>query len=229
MSHRNKKSCLRNFKPGTPEYIVGHACWQTGRGRQPSLSYGDIKNPKEAYRAAYGEICTSLNDFLQQVGVLADLILDSDGADCGRELFEAGKYAEAIPHLERAAGQWSDVEYPYMLAKAYFQKEEPDFDASIEAFLQALQRSDAVIYGDTAKWVYEGLGDVLKAAGRSDAAALCQQIVGVLAQNPEAQIKSSDLMLLQGQLNTIARLRNTAADADTRSSSNLGLGLGSEG
>jgi hypothetical protein len=46
------KSSLKNLKPGTAAYVVAHAEWKASRGKGPSLTFGNMKNPKEVL-----EIC----------------------------------------------------------------------------------------------------------------------------------------------------------------------------
>lgn len=48
----HKNSCLSQLKPGSAAYVVAHARWKRSRGRNPSLPYGNEKNPLNALALA---------------------------------------------------------------------------------------------------------------------------------------------------------------------------------
>lgn len=59
-----KKRDLNVFKEGTALYVVAHAEWRKSRGgRRPSMTYGDIRNPGEAYRTAVAFVCEGAEFF----------------------------------------------------------------------------------------------------------------------------------------------------------------------
>ncbi len=47
-----KKSLLRNLARYSAEYVVAHGRRQISRGRQPSMAFGAIRNPRIAFLAA---------------------------------------------------------------------------------------------------------------------------------------------------------------------------------
>ena len=43
---------FRFFGPGTISYVIHHAQWRASRGKAPSATLGDIRNPRIALAAA---------------------------------------------------------------------------------------------------------------------------------------------------------------------------------
>lgn len=46
------RAALQQYKPYTPEYVVMHARYQASRGRKPSASLSECRNPKRALKLA---------------------------------------------------------------------------------------------------------------------------------------------------------------------------------
>lgn len=47
-----KKPDFQKYQPGTPEYVLAHAQWRKSRGRKPSMSLGNVRDPRKALKAA---------------------------------------------------------------------------------------------------------------------------------------------------------------------------------
>lgn len=47
-----KKNALKSFTQGSAEFVVAHGLWQKSRGRNPSLAFGSLLNPRLAFSAA---------------------------------------------------------------------------------------------------------------------------------------------------------------------------------
>jgi len=184
--------------------------------RRPTF---DTRNPREAFK-----IAQALLTFERTFASLDRIMPREDAADEGRRFFKAGKYEEAIPCFVNAACEWSDVDFPHMLGLAYFRQKTPDYDSAIKAFLWALEKPDATIYGGIANEVYKDLTCVLGASGRTEAAAACKKITAFLDQHPDAICVSHDL---EAEFELALFPRNTMADKASQPASELGCGLGS--
>lgn len=65
-----KKSAITH-EPGTAEFVVAHGNWQISRGRNPSLSFNDILNPREAFNTAKRILdggCGCGGDVVERIG-----------------------------------------------------------------------------------------------------------------------------------------------------------------
>lgn|GEM_PF-6778165 len=59
MSKATKGIIISDFEKGSAEYVVAHALWSKHRGpggRQPSVPYQGISNPREALKAAQRDL-----------------------------------------------------------------------------------------------------------------------------------------------------------------------------
>jgi hypothetical protein len=46
------KQSWQNLPTGSPEQVVAHAAWRQSRGKDPSMTYGTIRNPRPALGVA---------------------------------------------------------------------------------------------------------------------------------------------------------------------------------
>ena len=122
--------------------------------------------------------------------------------------FNQGKYAEAIPHLLDSARQYSDVDFPWMLGKAYF--EIGEHNKSISAFHSALHTCDASLYDGIRIDIYRDMIPVLDYMSYYEALDLCTGIVATMELNPdpsllqEVDFEYSDLQRnLEGQVTAV--------------------------
>ncbi|MFA5197818.1 MAG: hypothetical protein WC437_05370 [Patescibacteria group bacterium] len=51
-----RKSEVRKYKQGTPEYVVKHAVWSRSRGKSPSATFLEERNPRKALMLSLGKI-----------------------------------------------------------------------------------------------------------------------------------------------------------------------------
>lgn len=87
------KSSLRSLVLGTPEYVVAHSDWKKGRKKNPSMSFMQIKNPRQAlaiaknYAENYSQFPEKRNDWQYEDAILTEVKREESGwsiaTDCG--------------------------------------------------------------------------------------------------------------------------------------------------
>ncbi|MCH7730865.1 hypothetical protein IID21_05145 [Patescibacteria group bacterium] len=99
-----KGQYFRHHKVGSAGYVVAHAAWQKKRGRNPSMPYGEVKNPRLALQAAHAML--SVKRYRTRADMSNSEIAQRLGVTCNTRNFKGFHLGD-----ERVGGKANSQEF----------------------------------------------------------------------------------------------------------------------
>lgn len=115
-----KRSALRKLLPGSAELVIAHAVWRGQRGRGPSMSYINERDPRKALKLAQSVVKAAgqaarlsqvVSKVLQANGKTYKNMTNAEFRMAVREIIRTASSEEEVQRRVR-----DELDYPYGLA-----------------------------------------------------------------------------------------------------------------